>query len=313
MRIAKNKTSFLSNIFLDVILSRDGTEISVRCPDCGKPGKSKMCIIIDSDVYHCWVCDLKGRGLTKLIKKVDPSKVSEYLSDYRSFKKSENKTEQEEFQINLPEDFRLLTDVNRSDPDWRAVAKYALSRGFDKKTMWSFRVGYSRSFQWRRRLIIPSFDKDGNVNYITGRSIDPDNSFRYKNESAPRKTIIFNEMDIDFSKPLLLAEGPMDLVKVNMNKTCLLGSTLGSDSLLFQRIVENQTPVILILDSDAKSKALKIADILHQYSVTVSINFPPSGTDLNDMDVHSIEQLIAAAQQYNYSTKIKLKLGSCKL
>jgi len=313
MRIAKNKTSFLSNIFSDVILSRDGSEISVRCPDCGKQGKSKMCIIIESDVYHCWVCDLKGRGLTKLIKKIDASKVAEYLSDYRSFKKTENKPGQDEIRIDLPEDFRLLTNVNRADPDWKAVTRYALNRGFDKKTMWSFRIGYSRSFQWRRRLIIPSFDKDGNINYITGRSIDPDNSFRYKNESAPRKTIIFNEMDIDFSKPLLLAEGPMDLVKVNMNKTCLLGSTLGSDSLLFQRIVENQTPVILILDSDAQSKALKIADILHKYSVPVSINFPPSGSDLNDMDIRSIEQLIATAQQYNYNTKIKLKLGSCKL
>jgi hypothetical protein len=272
-----------------------------------------MCIIIESDVYHCWVCDLKGRGLAKLIKKVDASKVAEYLSDYRSFKKTENKSEQDEIRIDLPEDFRLLINPKSSDPDWKAVTKYALSRGFTKKTMWSFRIGYSRSFQWRRRLMIPSFDKDGNINYITGRAIDPDNSFRYKNESAPRKTIIFNEMDIDFSKPLLLAEGPMDLVKVKMNKTCLLGSTLGSDNLLFQRIVENQTPIILILDSDAQSKALKIANLLYQYSIPVSINFPSPGNDLNDMDILSIEQLIATAQQYNYNTKIKLKLGSCKL
>lgn len=313
MRIAKNKTSFLSSIFSDVILSRDGSEISVRCPDCGKPGKSKMCIIIESDVYHCWVCDLKGRGLTKLIKKVDASKVSEYLSDYRSFKKIENNLEELETRIELPEDFCMLVNGKKEDPDWRSVTRYALDRGFNKKTLWSFRVGYSKSFEWRRRLIVPSFDLEGNLNYLTGRSIDPENTFRYKNESAPRNTVIFNEMDIDFSKPLLLAEGPLDLVKVSMNKTCLLGSSLSEDSYLFQRIVENQTPVILILDDDAKSKALKIADSLYRYSISVAVNFPKKDTDLNDMDIEDIEHLISTAQQYNYNTKLKLKLGSYKL
>ncbi len=39
MRAPSNKKAFLANIFSDVIHSKDGTEISVRCPFCGKPGK----------------------------------------------------------------------------------------------------------------------------------------------------------------------------------------------------------------------------------------------------------------------------------
>ena len=98
-----------------------------------------------------------------------------------------------------------------------------------------------------------------------------------------------------------------------MNKTCLLGSTLNPDSLLFKRIVENQTPIILILDQDAKRKAVKIAETLSNYSIPVRLNFPPGETDLNDMDENNIEHFIHSAQQYDYKLKLQLKLGNYKL
>ena len=313
MRSASNKKAFLSNIFSDVLPAKDGSEISVRCPFCGKPGKSKMCIIIETDVYHCWVCESKGRGLSKLIRAVNPSKLEEYHSKYASRKKKTTEVVEEEFKIELPEDFKMIMKGQKSDPSWRAVTKYALSRGFNKSTLWSFRAGYSNEFEWRRRLILPSFDASGTLNYLTGRSIDPDNKFRYKNLSAPRNSLVFNEIDVDWKKPLLLAEGPLDLVKIKMNKTCLLGSTLNKNSLLFCRIVENRTPVTLILDRDAKKKALKIAEELHEYSVPVKINFPDGDQDLNDTSVDRIEQLIQEAKQYDYNFKLKLKLGSFRL
>ena len=311
--VLTRKTVRKNNVFSDVLHSKDGSELSVRCPFCGKPGKSKMCIIIDTDVYHCWVCESKGRGLAKLIAKVNSSKVEEYFERYASILKHKVEEIEPEFKIELPEDFRMIMVGNRTDPSWKAITRYALNRGFNKQTLWSFRVGYSSTFQWQRRLIIPSFDIDGNLNYVTGRSIDPENTFRYKNLSAPRNTVVFNELDIDWNSPLLLVEGPLDLVKVKMNKTCLLGSSLNPDSLLFRRIVENKTPVILILDQDAKRKALKIADTLSNYSIPVRLNFPPGTSDLNDMNEKNIEHLIKAAQQYDYRLKLKLKLGNYKL
>ena len=95
----------------------------------------------------------------------------------------------------------------------------------------------------------------------------------------------------------------LNLSPVSMNK----------NSLLFCRIVENRTPVTLILDRDAKKKALKIAEELHEYSVPVKINFPDGDQDLNDTSVDRIEQLIQEAKQYDYNFKLKLKLGSFRL
>jgi hypothetical protein len=315
MRLANNKTSFLSSIFSDVILSKDSTEISVRCPYCGTPGKSKMCIIIDSGVYHCWVCESKGRGLARLITKVRPGKVKEYIQNYAPSERLKSKEEiaNEEPDIELPEDFKLVTQGNKADPDWREIARYAKFRGFTKKSLWEFRVGYSRSFEWRRRLILPSFDEDGMLNYLTGRSIDPENTFRYKNLSRSRNSVIFNGMDVDWKKPLFLSEGPLDLIKVKMNKTCLLGSTLSTDSLLFEKIVSNSTPVIMILDDDAKKKAVKIADSLVQYDIPLKINFCSREADLNELSEKRIKKLIDTSQEYDYSFKLKLKLGSYKL
>jgi len=47
--------------------------------------------------------------------------------------------------------------------------------------------------------------------------------------------------------------------------------------------------------------------------VPVKLNFPDGDKDLNDMEPQRIEQVIAAAQQYDYKFKLKLKLGSFKL
>ena len=68
--------------------------------------------------------------------------------------------------------------------------------------------------------------------------------------------IIFNELNIDWSKELTIVEGPLDLIKTNDNATCLLGSSLTEDMLLFQKIVANKTNIKLALDSDIFSKSL---------------------------------------------------------
>ena len=305
------KVNFLKNIFYDVRVSKGKNEFSIRCPYCGKPGKSKFCIRLDTDVYHCWVCEIKGRGLAKVIHKVNPSKVKEYKDKFDSSRKKFKETEEiEEIEINLPKDFKLLARANTSDMNYSSVYTYAVSRGFTIPTLWNFRIGFSNEYEWKRRLIIPSFDCDGNLNYLIGRAIDSGEYFKYKNEEKPKKKIIFNEIDIDWDKPLLISEGPLDLVKVNMNKTCLLGSTLKEDYLLFERIVRNNTPVILILDRDAEKKAIKIADLLYKYNINVKINFPPGDLDLNDMEINEINELINQSENYSYRYRIKLKIGN---
>ena len=309
MALVQDKIAFLSKVFNDVQVSRDNSEISVRCPECGKPGKSKLCIRLDNEIYHCWVCDIKGKGIARIVGLVSPSKRAQYAKKFPQ----QNQQQEEEApkEIELPPDFKLLAQPHR-DPYSREVLKYAVQRGFNKSLLWRFRCGFSRENKWYRRLLMPSFNADGNLNYLTGRAIDNNNHIRYVNDSLPKKDIIFNEIDVDFGEPLVLVEGPLDLIKCNTNSTCLLGSTLNENSVLFEQIIRNNTPIILLLGPDAKTKAMKIAKLLSSYSVDVNLNFP-SDRDVGDCEPDEVLDLIHTSNRYSKSSLIKAKLQGLKI
>jgi hypothetical protein len=118
---------------------------------------------------------------------------------------------------------------------------------------------------------MPSFDADGELNYITARSIDPDSKYKYMNSKAEKKSLIFNEINIDWKKELTIVEGPFDLVKCDRNSVTLLGSGLNEGYELFKKIVSNMTPVVLALDPDAIDKSQKICARLYSYGVRVRV------------------------------------------
>lgn len=309
MALSQDKIAFLGKIFKDVQVARDNIEISVRCPECGKPGKSKLCIRLDNEIYHCWVCDLKGRGIARLVGMVSPSKKSQYMA---RFPQANDKTVVEAaVEIELPEDYKMLGD-DTNDPYAKEIRNYARSRGFSAPLIWRYRCGYSRVGKWYRRLLMPSFDADGNLNYLTGRAIDKTSYVRYVNESLPKKDIIFNEIDVDFNKRLILVEGPLDLIKCSANSTCLLGSTLNENSLLFERITKNLTPVVLLLDPDAQNKAMKIAKLLSSYSVDVWLNCP-SEKDVGDCESSEVTELVKSSKKYSQNSLIMTKLQGLRV
>ena len=62
----------LKAAFTSLELSRDGEDVSVKCPKCAKPGstKKKLVINIEKGIYHCWVCGMKGRNIKKVVAMV---------------------------------------------------------------------------------------------------------------------------------------------------------------------------------------------------------------------------------------------------
>ena len=73
------------------------------------------------------------------------------------------------------------------------------------------------------------------------------------------------------------------MTKCTENATCLLGSHLSQESVLFTKIVKNRTPITLALDPDAIKKSHDIAKSLYSYDVPVKIMSVPKGTDVGDM------------------------------
>jgi hypothetical protein len=186
--------------------------------------------------------------------------------------------------VEIPMGFKLLAESLESrDPDIRDCVNYATDRGLSLRDMWYFRLGYVKRGRLSRRVIMPSFDSEGKINYWTARSIDQGVIGKYINPPIPRGEFIFNELNIDWRQEVTLVEGPFDLTKCDSNATAILGSNMSRKSALFQAIARNRTPVILALDSDMPEKQHKWAKALSEFDVPVRILNLDGHKDVGEM------------------------------
>lgn len=318
--------AFIEKAFGEGKASNGGLNISVLCPECVavKPSgynKKKLVIRTDTFVTHCWVCGFKSRNLVPLLKKWNSSLLGEFA---KTFLQGEQLTdiEQDEEEklpevVSLPQEFRLLA-LSECDQAVRA-RRYLASRGVSSEHdlwYWKFGIAYDNQ-DLENRVIIPSFDSSGALNYWTARAITKVNGTKYMNPAVDRTSIIFNEINIDWSKPLTLVEGPFDLLKCNENATCLLGSEFTPEYALFRKIVEYETPVVLAMDPDARAKALKIAKELSEYDVPVTMLWvSDEKDDVGAMTREEFRNLYSNGTLYDTRTyllqKIRLLMGKTR-
>ena len=287
MKSIVSKITFFRRVFGEHSKSSDGINFAFKCPKCsmGLSTKKKLVIRLDNDAYHCWVCGIKGKNLRFLLRKYYPGFLHEYQTTYQpNHIESITPFQVEEIILpQLPPNFISLVQAQNGDPDVLAVKQYARKRNLTLRDLWYFRLGTCKMGRYRRRLIIPSFNIDGHVNYYVARAIDKHTKRKYLNPKIAKKNIIFNEINIDWNKELTLVEGPFDLMKCDENATCLLGSNLSVEYALFQKIVKNQTPIILALDTDARSKAHDFAKLFSEYGVHVKIMNIVGYNDVGEM------------------------------
>jgi len=280
------KISFISNVFGEIQMARDGRNVAVCCPSCGEKEKKKLAIRLDDWQFHCWVCGSKGKTLVPMLRKHSAREVLSYYRDRflgQVIRESNDEETETIESVSLPEGTKLIAEnLGTKDPDLRACIAYLKTREIDEDLMWRFRLCFSSTGRHRRRILMPSFDASGELNYFVSRSID--GSFpKYLNCKANKTKIVFNDIDIDWDSPVTVCEGPFDLMKCDRNSTCLLGSNMGEDTMLFKKIVANEADVILALDADMQSKTQKIASSLASYGCKVKILDLGSRKDVGEM------------------------------
>jgi len=174
--------------------------------------------------------------------------------------------EEVEETVDLPQEFVSLANNNLSIMTSPA-RKYLLDRGITKKEIVRWKIGCCMEGDYQGRVVVPSFNHDGEVNYFIARSYGKEYP-KYKNPPASRD-IVFNHLYIDWDEDLILVEGVFDAIVSGPNSVPLLGSTFRDGSKLFQQIVKNDTPVFLALDPDARKKETRILKKLLEYGVEV--------------------------------------------
>lgn len=271
MLSVSQKVTFIESIFGVGEIRHEN--ITVRCPFCNdsRLEKKKLSIRLTDDVNHCWVCGWSARSLLPLVRKFAPEKIEEYKI-FNPFLNDKRIEIDVDVPLTLPSDFQLLAAV-KGDPYAEYLMNYLKTRGIGIREMWRWKIGYSRHEKWVNRVIIPSYDRDGNLNFFTGRIVTNQNFRKYENCDTKRTEVIFDEMNVDWKKELVLVEGPFDLMKCRMNATCILGSSISEDSILHDKILYHGTPIILMLDSDMKDKMIFLAKRFISYGIQVKCIF----------------------------------------
>ena len=117
-------------------------------------------------------------------------------------------------------------------------------------------------------------------------------------------------MRIDWNSELVIVEGVFDMIRCDFNTTCLLGSSLREEHVLFQKIVKNQTPVILALDADMQHKSFKIAKKLASYGVQVKMLNLGDYSDIGSMSSEIVRQKCKSAPIYSRERRLHHLIGT---
>ena len=247
-----------------------GNELLFTCPECGHH-KRKFSVNLDKNAYKCWVCDYRGRNIRRIVRRFGT------YTQLQAWDSITNRSDLERFaelfvdtepgegpqKLELPQEFVSLCH-NKIPATGMYALRYLKSRGVTDEDIVRWKVGYCFSGEYRNRIVFPSFDSDGDINYFVARSYNGD-SYKYKNPKAS-KNIVFNHLYIDWNKDLTIVEGIFDAV-IAGNSVPILGSTLRADSELIREIVKNDTPVFVALDPDAAEKERRIIKTLLKYDV----------------------------------------------
>jgi DNA primase len=270
------KLKILKDILGDC--NHSSNEALFTCPFCNHH-KKKLSINIKKNAWKCWVCDSSGKKVFSLIRRFgDQSQLNQWVKLDKTIKIDDfdqqilelfaNK-KKKKVSLDLPSDYLFL---GRKDLPYNSYAplKYLRERGITAEQINKYKIGYCSHGEYESRIIIPSFDDEGDCNYFIARSYYSE-SYKYKNPPIAKTQMIFNELLIDFKKPVTIVEGAFDALRAGYNSVPLLGSTLSKKSLLRKRIVENNSEVFLALDADAKKKQSRIVESLLKDNIRVSV------------------------------------------
>lgn len=236
--------------------------------------KPKLYVNLQKHKFHCWVCHWGGKTLKPILKFGDRNFYIDYCK-FCSFNKIKVSEIKKFEKIELPKEYRFLFKEQYNSFKRNFCLNYLYGRNLNKLDIFKFKIGLCEEGEYENRIIIPSFDEYGNINFFTSRSMFKD-FIKYKTPFAS-KDIIFNDYLIDWAKKIFLVEGPFDSFCIK-NSIPLQGTFLNEESLLFQKIINFEPEICVVLDANEVKNRNKILKLLF------SNNIKTSFIELSDFD-----------------------------
>jgi DNA primase len=245
-------------------------QISVDCPVCSydikglskTDGKGNLEINYQSHVFKCWACsethDTHGH-LGKLIDKYGSKKDKKTYKLIRpdKFEKKEKVFKE----LELPKEYKKFDEIHPLHIPRKEAFNYLKKRGITQEIIDKYQIGLCIEGEYSGRIIVPSFNKKGELNFFVSRSWNPKSRLKYKNPEAAKDFLIFNESLIDFKKDIYIVEGVFDSFFLD-NSIALLGKYI-NDNMWEKLYTKAKKDIIICLDGDAYDDAKKLYDKLN--------------------------------------------------
>jgi DNA primase len=236
--------------------------VAYNCPFCHKHNKLEINFTENTDgenKWACWSCSNRGKFIHTLFKKLSiaPDKYQELRKLTKSTFHADLGTPQYK-SIELPKEFTTFMD--NKDPYAHKVFKYLKQRNISSQDILKYNIGYCKVGAYANRVVLPSYDIDGKLNYFTARSLDQYNHIKYMNPDISRDIIPFG-MFINWDLPIIICEGPFDALAIKRNAIPLMGKNMQSE--LMKKLVESKVHKIYIaLDADAIQRSISFCEKL---------------------------------------------------
>jgi len=265
--------------------------------------KPKLQINIVTGKWHCWVSNQGGHNLFQLLKQVGANRsaykeLSEIVGS--TFYSSEKKVSTEV--LTLPKEIKYFDDI---DSVFKLHAlRFLYSRGITDTDIMRYSIGYCTEGIYQNRIIVPSYDNDGMLNYFIGRDFYK-GGMKYKNPPISKDIIGF-DLYVNWNEPIILCEGVFDAIAIKNNSIPLFGKTILPK--LYKKIIEKHVKHIVIsLDDDAFKDSLKMTNDFMNMGIDVRF-VKLKGKDPSEIGYEKMVSELFNSQRVDFKELMRMKL-----
>lgn len=267
--------------------------------------KPKLEINLKTGSWHCWVSDAKGRSLITLFRKLNLSKDKiDQLNKINSNNRPITEIKTTEDVVTLPRGYQISWK-QKNTPEYRNAIRYLQSRNISIFDMIRYRIGYCDEGEYSGKIIIPSYDELGRLNYFVSRAYYSADSRKHKNPKVSKDIVGF-EMLINWDEPIVICEGAFDAIAIKRNAIPLFGKVI--PTALQKKIIEMHVKdVYICLDSDALKNAVDIAEQFMNEGLNVYF-IELHDKDPSELGYEMMCKLIKSASVMTFENLIQLRM-----
>jgi len=315
--VDKNKLTTLLNKVLNQVGRATDDEVIYVCPfhvARNNVDRKKFGVDLNTGYYNCFACKESGKSFRTLFKKlkVKPAYYKELYSIIGDkFRPNYGKETQKETGLRLPDEFKSMAVPSRS-LEYRHALQYLKKRGVTRDDILRYNIGYCEEGHYRNRIVVPSYDKDANLNFFSARDFLGSAYLKYLTPNWSKDVIGF-ELFVNWEEPVTLVESVFNAITIRKNTIPLFGKIM-SPSLKVALIENGVSRVNVCLDKDADEDTVEMVDDINKFTneaeIEVHIVELPL-KDPNEIGFEKMIELINSAPEADFEYLFKKKISLC--